>query len=204
MRKKYITTILLVTTLVSTANNKKIDLHALNDSSKKGMINSNLILEEPKVVCPEDIVIRDFHVLHPAFRNKVVLLFIEAKKQGIDLVISETYRTPERQNMLYNKKLTKVKSGKSKHQYGLAIDLIPVINNKSQANNDEVLKRVGIIGEKLGLKWGGRWKFYDPVHFEYKWNINDALSGRLPEIPDTLIIPDTDFFYKNIKRTNIE
>lgn len=208
MRKKYLTTILLVMALISTANEKQLDDISLediigNDEEKE----LDILAEEtlPPVPIPrEDVIIRDFHILHPAFRNKIILLFVEAKRQGIDLVISETYRTPERQDMFHKMKLTKVKSGKSKHQYGLAVDLIPVIDNISQAENKDVLKKVGLIGEKLGLKWGGRWKFYDPVHFEYKWNINDALNGKLPDHPDTLIIPDIDFYYKYIKRENIE
>jgi hypothetical protein len=199
MKNKYILTALMVIVFVSSSNEKQLEFLNIDINSNTETNNSE---EVTPTVPPEQIVIRDFHLLHPAFRNKVILLFIEAKRQGIDLVISETNRTPERQNMFHKMKLTKVKAGKSKHQHGLAIDVIPVIDGVSQSNNKDVLKQVGIIGEKLGLIWGGRWKFYDPVHFEYKWKTKDAINGKLPEIPDTLIVPDINFFYKNIARAN--
>lgn len=198
MRKKVLTTLLLVMSFVSTANKTHVDNIKINDVSN--CEDDFQTIEEP-IVCiePENLIIRDIHLLHPAFRNKIILLFVEAKKRGIDLFISETYRTPERQNMFFGMKLTKVRSGGSKHQYGLAIDVIPVINGKSYADNHEVLKRVGLIGEKLGLKWGGRWRFYDPVHFEFDWDIKDLKRGILPEVPDTLVIPDITFYDRYFK-----
>lgn len=57
---------------------------------------------------------------------------------------------------------------RSKHINGLAIDLVPVKDNKYWWNAPkEVWERMGEIGEKFGLKWGGRWKdFQDCPHFE--------------------------------------
>lgn len=158
------------------------------------------VVEEP-VVAPEDMIVRDFHRLHPAFRNKIIQLVIDAKKHDIDIVVSETYRTPERQNKYLKRGLTKLKGGKSKHQFGLAIDIIPVVNGVSQHNNHDVLKKVGVLGEKLGLRWGGRWKrLYNPVHFEWECKISDLENGWEPEIPDTVMIPAENFFYAPIKK----
>ncbi|MCQ2611863.1 MAG: M15 family metallopeptidase [Treponema sp.] len=57
---------------------------------------------------------------------------------------------------------------RSKHIQGLAIDLVPVKNNKYWWDAPkEVWERMGEIGEQYGLKWGGRWKdFQDCPHFE--------------------------------------
>lgn len=182
-----------MTTAISSANKIKMEIQ-----NPLLVIEDKPIKDSISVVNPEDVIHREFHLLHPAFRNKIVKLFIEAKKEGIDLFISETYRTPERQNRFLRERVTKLNGGNSKHQYGLAVDLIPVINGESQANNKEVLKKVGIIGEKLGLTWGGRWRtLYDPVHFEWTCKIRDIKSGNLPAIPDTLIVPSLNFFILN-------
>lgn len=67
---------------------------------------------------------------------------------------------------------------KSKHIEGKAVDIVPVIDNKIpwNINSKEIAAaymRIGLIGESVGLSWGGRWtpvdKFgigKDAPHFE--------------------------------------
>lgn len=195
--KKILLLVLLITISFTTKNKDLNDLPLYDKLSfSDDEIEQEEIKFEENPVDQSEIIVREFHQLHPAFRNKIIQLTIEAKKQGIDIFISETYRTPERQNKLLKKGYSKLKGGRSKHQFGLAVDIIPVIDGISQHKNDVVLKKVGIIGEKLGLRWGGRWKkLYDPVHFEWNCRIRDLENGWLPEIPDTTIIPSENFFY---------
>ena len=55
----------------------------------------------------------------------------------------------------------------SKHIHGEAIDLVPTKAGRYWwAAPDAVWKRMGEIGEKHGLTWGGRWKNTDCPHFE--------------------------------------
>ena len=56
----------------------------------------------------------------------------------------------------------------SNHLSGKAIDFVPVKDGKYWWNAPkEVWEAMGEIGEKNGLKWGGRWKdFPDSPHFE--------------------------------------
>jgi len=55
----------------------------------------------------------------------------------------------------------------SKHLSGEAIDLVPTREGKPWwAAPEEVWERMGTIGEKHGLAWGGRWKNTDNPHFE--------------------------------------
>ena len=56
----------------------------------------------------------------------------------------------------------------SKHIEGKAVDICPVRNGALFWNaSSEVWEIIGEIGEKNGLKWGGRWKdFKDSPHFE--------------------------------------
>lgn len=55
----------------------------------------------------------------------------------------------------------------SKHIQGRAIDFVPVKEGRYWWNAPkEVWERIGEIGERNGLKWGGRWKNQDCPHFE--------------------------------------
>ncbi len=64
----------------------------------------------------------------------------------------------------------------SKHQDGLALDIVPYEIYTEASGGDKLLwnetnpiwLRIGQIGEALGLRWGGRWKQRDLGHFEYQ------------------------------------
>lgn len=120
------------------------------------------------VAAPNLKPISDMDLLHPIFREKVQRMLDSCRKVGIDLYVSETYRTYARQDYLfYVKKVTKARAGHSFHQRGLGIDVVPVVKKKFRWNDKKLWKRIGLIGESFGLRWGGRWKkFHDPGHFE--------------------------------------
>ena len=130
----------------------------------------------------------DLSALHPYFRDQVMELIEVCKSKGIELAVVETYRTVAKQNEY--KKLGKIYTrstgGRSKHQYGLAVDVVPVIDSVPSWHNEAVWKKVGLAGEKLGLRWGGRWRHpYDPGHFEWSGGVSAAAmeQGRQPRIP---------------------
>jgi hypothetical protein len=132
-------------------------------------------------------MIADLNALHPFFRDKVKELIVRCKKQGIELAIVETYRTHAKQNEYRSmgRKYTNSTGGKSKHQYGLAVDVVPLVNGVAVWDNVLLWKKVGVSGEKLGLRWGGRWKKpYDPGHFEWTGGLTSVhlASGQLPAI----------------------
>ena len=135
-------------------------------------------------------MIADLQSLHPYFRDKISVLMANCKAKGIDLAIVESYRTHAKQSEYYKmgKKYTRSAGGKSKHQYGLAVDVVPMINGEPQWDNVGLWKKVGVEGEKLGLRWGGRWKSpYDPAHFEWSGGLTTAQlsAGILPPLPTT-------------------
>lgn len=141
--------------------------------------------EELYAYIPYNVAIRDLHILHPYFRNKVIELLYECRKQGIYLEISETYRNKDRQNYVKKRGLSFLTGGRSKHQYGIAVDVVPIdpYTKEFLWHDKELWYRVGKIGESLGLLWGGRWsRIKDYPHFELPISIKDI---------DTLIIPDT-------------
>ena len=133
-------------------------------------------------------MITDLNALHPYFRDKVKQLIIQCEKKGIQLAVVETFRTHAKQNEYKSmgKKYTNTPGGRSKHQYGLAVDVVPIVNGKPVWNNSVLWRKVGATGEKLGLRWGGRWKRpYDPAHFEWTGGLTSVhlSSGALPAVP---------------------
>lgn len=133
-------------------------------------------------------MITDLQALHPFFRDRIVELIKNCKEKGIELAIVETYRTHAKQNEYkgMGKKYTNSAGGKSKHQYGLAVDVVPIVDSVAVWDNAALWRKVGLMGEKLGLRWGGRWKKpYDPGHFEWTGGLTSShLShGTFPVLP---------------------
>ncbi len=133
-------------------------------------------------------MICDLSALHPYFRDKVIELISICKSKGIELAVVETYRTVAKQNEYkrLGKIYTRSTGGRSKHQYGLAVDVVPVLDSVPSWHNEVVWKKIGAVGEKLGLRWGGRWRHpYDPGHFEWSGGVSAAAmeQGRSPRIP---------------------
>lgn len=114
---------------------------------------------------------RSLDSLEVKFRTRVVWLLARLVEAGIPVFIVNTRRTAAEQR-------DACASGHSwlphsKHQDGLAIDLVPYEiyqlagADKLEWNGaDPVWQRIGKIGESMGLVWGGRWEVRDMGHFE--------------------------------------
>jgi hypothetical protein len=128
---------------------------------------------------------RNVSQLHPELKKKVVKLQKECLKAGIKIKIGECVRTVEEQNALYAKGrngvpgpiVTKAKGTdyRSMHQWGVAFDFFLDMDvDKDGKKSDDVFNnatklfnKVGAIGKKLGLEWGGDWKsIKDLPHFQ--------------------------------------
>lgn len=133
-------------------------------------------------------MIADLGALHPYFRDQVIQLIEICRSKGIELAVVETYRTVAKQNEYkqLGKIYTRSSGGKSKHQYGLAVDVVPIIDCIPSWHNEVVWRKVGQVGEKLGLRWGGRWRHpYDPGHFEWSGGVSSTAmaAGQQPRVP---------------------
>lgn len=109
--------------------------------------------------------------LEPRFRAKAVELIARAAEAGIPLMIVDTLRTPQEQAENIAKGVSWTTH--SKHLTGRAIDVCPyerfLIDGPDKLAwdaSDAVWDTLGGIGERLGLRWGGRWKQRDLGHFE--------------------------------------
>lgn len=131
------------------------------------IISTTIYLPEIIITYPKKTIYNDLELLQDSFRIKIDSFLIECKFKGIDIYVVETYRTPHRQDSLLYLRRSTLEGGRSKHQYGLAIDVVPLVNGKPTWYNKKLWNKIGKIGESYHLRWGGRWRFYDPNHFEY-------------------------------------
>jgi len=122
--------------------------------------------------------------LQPGFKSKIMALLSRAKReQGMDLIIFEAYRPPEKQDVLYQQyllyKRTKGKKGKKVttippfvggHSFGLATDTFPWQkgNTKLWSYPRETYKKYLRIAVSLGLYSLGMDRGWDWGHIEDK------------------------------------
>ena len=101
-------------------------------------------------------------------KNKAIIITVEIL---INVLITETYRSQERQDYLYQQGRTR--SGKvvtwthnSRHTSRRAWDVCQNIKGKEYSDAN-FFKKCGEIAKKLGITWGGTWKSSpDTPHFE--------------------------------------
>ena len=150
-------------------------------------------------------MIVDLQSLHPYFRDRIIELIKICHSKGIELAIVETYRThtKQREYKSMGRRYTRSGPGSSKHQYGLAIDVVPMVDSTAQWNNITLWRKVGVIGERLGLRWGGRWRHpFDPGHFEWTGGLGTyyLAQGVFPAIPKSSNYPCIEEDLLELKR----
>ncbi len=124
--------------------------------------------------------------VNPELANRVRAMAADLKAQGINVRVTDGLRTFEEQNALYAKGrtapgniVTKVRGGGSFHNYGLAVDVVPLDKNGKANYNvgKDVWNKIGAAGQKQGLTWGGAWKgFVDQPHFQLDGGKTSAKS----------------------------
>jgi hypothetical protein len=97
---------------------------------------------------------RDLAMLEPDTRAAVAAIVTDAAELGIALVATETYRSSERQQMLYAQRATQLRSV-GVHHYGLAADFCKIVDGKaSWAGDWQFLCDLAV---KHGCISGGDW-----------------------------------------------
>lgn len=108
--------------------------------------------------------ISDVDLLEPVTRRKVQSIVDEARKDGLELMVFETYRSEARQRELFNKGYSKLRQV-GVHHFGLACDIVRVVNGKPSCDGD--FSVVGKLARSEGLIWGGDWiGFNDDYHVQ--------------------------------------
>lgn len=114
--------------------------------------------------------------------------------EGIVLRVTQAFRSFEEQAGLWamgrdkpGRIVTNAKPGWSWHNWRRAYD-VAIVTYEGDTTPLDVYDgpwtRVGELGEKCGLEWGGRWKHLDLPHFENR--AGKTLAGLLAEHPQGL------------------
>jgi len=122
-------------------------------------------------------------------KDRVERFIALCDENGIDLLVTSTYRDHESQNALYAQGRTKVgkvvtnaQGGQSYHNWRCAVDVVPLINGKPNwDSSDPVWAKIGELGEQAGLEWAGRWRtFKELAHFQYTGGLTltDLKNGQ--------------------------
>lgn len=136
-------------------------------------------------------------LMHPKLRAEVAEIYDEicmALNGRAFCRFSYTLRTFKEQDELYSigrtksgKKVTNAKGGYSYHNYGLALDIVLIVDQKiavwdvkSDYDGDGKpdWMQVVHIFKSHGWDWGGDWKFTDYPHFQksFGYKISDLLE----------------------------
>ncbi len=129
----------------------------------------------------DNISIQRITTLHPLVRDTFTK-FIDAAESELNITLRVTHalRTIAEQNALYaqgrttaGKIVTNAKGGQSFHNYGLAIDVVEMINGKPNWEFD--FAKLKPIADRFGIVWGGTFKsIIDRPHFEISFGYKKA------------------------------
>lgn len=117
---------------------------------------------------------RDINELTPAAQQACKLFLERCAEKGLKVRITETYRSQERQNYLYEQGRTRPRNKvtwtkNSRHTSRRAWDICQNVKGKEYADSG-FFKACGQIAKELGITWGGTWKQADTPHFEIDTN----------------------------------
>lgn len=118
-----------------------------------------------KFVTVKSFPSRDIDQLLPTVREQAMLALSECKKRGIDIFVTQTYRSSDYQHKLFKEGKTRLDGGKGMHEFRVALD---IACNGKELYNKATLQAAASIFKKYGFIWGGDWTgFVDMPHFQY-------------------------------------
>lgn len=102
------------------------------------------------------------------------------KEAGLEVLIYCTSRPLAEQQTLYaigrtvpGKIVTGARPGESLHNpdawgKSWAFDCVPMLHGKAMFNDLDLVQKMGLIGESVGLEWAGRWRgrLRERLHFQ--------------------------------------
>lgn len=117
-------------------------------------------------------ILRSIDLIHPIAQKAFITLqhALDVERQMgrlPQIAMFETYRSPERQNELFRRKKTKARAFESAHQFGLAVDFVPLTDGgdwKWEGWDPIVPSRLHELCTGLNLHAPIVW---DPFHIEH-------------------------------------
>lgn len=119
-----------------------------------GTFYTDVIQKDPRFHSTN--VCADLALLEPGFRARITAFIALAKSLGHDVEILETYRSPARQQELYEKHLTELRQV-GVHGFGLAADLKVLVNGVYDPKGQDYLyfKDLALKDDVIsGINWG--------------------------------------------------
>lgn len=135
---------------------------------------------------------RNLDDLEPETHAKVEAWLGGCKAFDVDVLVYCTLRTAEEQAALYRigretpgKKVTNAAAWQSWHQYGRAVDAVPMLHGKPQWKYSVESRLWQVFSEQAamaGLEWAGLWKgFVEFVHVQNPGGMTLAEAYKLAQ-----------------------
>ncbi len=103
---------------------------------------------------------KDITLLAPLVQEKLATSILVCHEIGYPVVVTEGYRTPQRQNFLYEQGrsrpgaiITKKKAWGSFHNVGCALDICFVVNGKWSWDKDLPWEKTAKVFQDHGFQW---------------------------------------------------
>ena len=165
-----------------------------------------MLLEKRRWNMSATVTCRNIDELLPVAQKACRLFLAECKKEGLNVCITETYRSQDRQNYLYEQGRSRAGNvvtwtKNSRHTGRMAWDICK--NVKGQEYSDAAFfKKCGAVAKRLGITWGGEWKTPDMPHFEV--DKNWKYEGDEVEIAkDTIIVGNKEYTVDMIRQDGL-
>lgn len=124
--------------------------------------------------------------LHPKFREAIAKLLVKAAAEDRPFRLFEAFRTPERQQWLYEQGrtrpggiVTKARPWQSFHQFGLGADLVLFVNGQWTWSSDGPLADHWRRLPKLAAELGLRSLTWEAPHVEWPVELSQAVGPEL-------------------------
>jgi peptidoglycan L-alanyl-D-glutamate endopeptidase CwlK len=139
----------------------------------------------------DKITLDRIQLIHPVLRHEVMEIYEEicqVLRDNVRCRFTHTLRTFSEQDALFAKGRTKpggivtnARSGMSWHNYGMAIDIVLLVDKnrdgvfesvswdtKSDFDGDGKRDWIEVVNifKQFGWEWGGDWRFVDAPHFQ--------------------------------------
>ena len=112
---------------------------------------------------------RDINSLQPLAKKACTLFLATCLERGIEIFLTECYRSQERQDYLYEQ--GRSRPGKivtwtrnSNHKSGMAWDI--ACKSPNDLYDKKIIAKAGAVAKELGIEWGGTWEQQDTPHFQ--------------------------------------
>lgn len=169
---------------------------------------------------------RNINSLNPVAQAACNLFMSKCKEAGLNVLITETRRTQERQNYLYcqgrtvaqatAKGISKDFAAKycnpsakqvtwtltSNHKSGMAWDICKNIRGQEYSDS-AFFKKCGAIAKELGITWGGTWSTPDTPHFEVNENWTAPKAAAKEEYKVTKTKIELNGVVKEVEAINV-